>query len=62
MGQPTQAAGAAAETAALAATNGFFGWSPDPSRTVYTLGSGSANKRGPAEVADATTRRKQFYK
>ena len=60
MGQPTQVTGAAAETAAAAATNGYFGWTPEQNRAVYTLGSGSADKRGAAEVNDTTTRKKQF--
>ena len=62
MGQPTQVTGAAAETAAAAATNGYFGWTPEQNRAVYTLGSGSADKRGAAEVTSATTRNKQFHK
>jgi hypothetical protein len=60
MGQPTQVTGTAAESAAAAATNGFLGWSPDSNRAVYTVGSGSTNKKGAAEVPDATTRIKQF--
>lgn len=60
MGQPTQVTGVAAETAAAAATNGFFGWTPEANRAAYTLGSGSANKKGAAETPDATTRNKQF--
>lgn len=112
MGSPTQVAGAAAETAAAAATAGFLGWSPDADRTAYTLRNGSDgsaatayanstayavgktvtyngvtyvvrtavtsanttapssnssfvavdNHRGAAEVPDATSRRKQFYR
>jgi hypothetical protein len=48
MGQPTQVTGTAAESAAAAATNGFLGWSPDSNRAVYTVGSGSTNKKGAA--------------
>ena len=41
MGQPTQATGAAAESAALAATAGYLGWSPEADRTAYTVRNGS---------------------
>lgn len=61
VGQPTQAAGVAAESAAAAATNGFVGWSPEANRAIYTVSSG-ASKKGAAEVSDTTTRNKQFYR
>lgn len=62
MGQPTQATGVAAETAASVATTGFSGWSPEANRAAYTLQSGSPNKKGAAEAPNATTRAKQFYR
>ena len=48
----TQTAGQASETQALAATNGFLGWSPEVDRTPYSLRNGSD---GTAAVAYATT-------
>jgi len=62
MGAPTQVAGVSSETPAATATNGFTGWSPEANRATYTVGSGSSVKKGTAEVADTTTRRKQFYR
>ena len=62
MGQPTQSAGTTAETLAAAATAGFLGWTPETNRAAYTVGSGSSNKKGAAEVPDSTTRKKQFYR
>jgi hypothetical protein len=60
MGQPTQAAGTANEANAVSPSAGFIGWTPETDRTVYRVAS--SNKRGPAEVADTTTRKKQFYR
>ena len=62
MGQPTQATGTTAETPAAVASAGFLGWTPEANRAVYTVGSGSSNKKGPAEAPDSTTRNKQFYR
>jgi|GEM_PF-4947433 len=52
MSTRTQAAGLASETQALAAANGYLGWSPDSDKTVYTLRNGSD---GSAATAYATT-------
>jgi hypothetical protein len=60
MGQPTQAAGTANDNGAVSPSAGFIGWTPETDRTVYRVAS--ANRRGPAEVADTTTRKKQFYR
>jgi hypothetical protein len=60
MGQPTQAAGTANDNGAVSPSVGFIGWTPETDRTVYRVAS--ANRRGPAEVADTTTRTKQFFR
>lgn len=52
MSTRTQIAGLASETTALAATNGFLGWSPDADKTVYSLRNGSD---GTPATAYATT-------
>lgn len=61
MGTPTQVTGTAAETPAAAATNGFTGWSPESNRAVYTVGSGSTDKRGTAENQNSPTLRVRQY-
>jgi hypothetical protein len=60
MGQPTQSAGTANEANGVSPSAGFIGWTPETDRTVYRVAS--ASRKGPAEVADTTTRKKQFYR
>lgn len=60
MGQPTQSTGTANESNAVSPAAGFIGWTPETDRTVYRVAS--ADRRGPAENTNATTRNKQFFR